>query len=71
LFQNRTHKRTSNKNSPIEFEYSIMLRILNVSGFSSCGAFQQAKDALKGLAIIFPKQFQVNVNERKFLHFLC
>jgi hypothetical protein len=47
-----------------------MLRILNVSGFSSCGAFQQAKDALKGLAIIFPKQFQVNVNERKFLHFL-
>eukprot|EP01038_Epipyxis_sp_PR26KG_P009919 gene9919-13342_t len=39
------------------------MRTLVIAGFSSCGAFVQAKAALLGLATIFPKKYQVSVKE--------
>jgi hypothetical protein len=38
---------------------------LKVAGYSSCGAFQQAKNALVGLKAIYPHDYEVSVNERK------
>lgn len=43
-----------------------MAKVLNLSGFKTCGAYQQAKTALSGLTTIFPNRFSVNINERKF-----
>jgi len=42
-----------------------MVKILNLSGFSSCGAYQQAKLALGGLTAIFPTRFSVNIKEHE------
>jgi hypothetical protein len=42
-----------------------MAKVLNLAGFASCGAYQQAKNALKGLSVIFPNRFSVNIDERK------
>jgi hypothetical protein len=38
---------------------------LYLSGFASCGAFKQAKQALTGLQAIFPNEFAVTVHECK------
>jgi hypothetical protein len=40
-------------------------RILNVAGFNTSSGFIQAKNALVGLATIFPKNFQVIIKECK------
>ncbi len=48
-----------------------MVKILNLSGFSSCGAYQQAKLALGGLTAIFPTRFSVNIKERKKIGLLA
>jgi hypothetical protein len=45
-----------------------MAKVLNLAGFATCGAYQQAKVALKGLSTIFPARFSVNVNERTDLY---
>lgn len=39
---------------------------LIIAGWTACGAFQQAKAALLGLKTIFPNEFAVTVQERKF-----
>lgn len=36
---------------------------LTVAGWSQCGAFRQAKEALIGLQVLFPKEFHVEVKE--------
>ena len=46
-----------------------MAKVLNLAGFATCGAYQQAKSALKGLTTIFPNRFTVNINER--MNFIC
>lgn len=42
-----------------------MAKVLKLSGFKTCGAYQQAKVALSGLTTIFPNRFSVDINERK------
>jgi hypothetical protein len=43
---------------------------LTVAGWSQCGAFKQAKQALLGLQTIFPNDFHVTVQECELLsHF--
>jgi len=42
-----------------------MAKVLNLAGFSTCSAYQQAKLALGGLTTIFPTRFAVNIKERK------
>lgn len=39
---------------------------IEVAGWTSCGAFQQAKQALNGLQTIFPTKFAVTVHESRF-----
>eukprot|EP00599_Poterioochromonas_sp_BG-1_P011972 CAMPEP_0173155680 /NCGR_PEP_ID=MMETSP1105-20130129/14258_1 /TAXON_ID=2985 /ORGANISM="Ochromonas sp., Strain BG-1" /LENGTH=598 /DNA_ID=CAMNT_0014072169 /DNA_START=279 /DNA_END=2075 /DNA_ORIENTATION=- len=36
---------------------------LTVSGFATCSAYQQAKNALLGMKAIYPKEFDITVNE--------
>lgn len=43
-----------------------MAKVLNLAGFSTCSAYQQAKLALGGLTTIFPTKFSVNIKERKW-----
>lgn len=38
---------------------------LTVSGFATCSAYQQAKNALLGMKAIYPKEFDITVNECK------
>mmetsp|Transcript_25121 Transcript_25121/g.55720 ORF Transcript_25121/g.55720 Transcript_25121/m.55720 type:complete len:599 (+) Transcript_25121:182-1978(+) len=40
-----------------------MARVLNIAGWSGCGAYQKTKTALSGLNAIFPSRFAVNVQE--------
>mmetsp|Transcript_55540 Transcript_55540/g.109643 ORF Transcript_55540/g.109643 Transcript_55540/m.109643 type:complete len:597 (-) Transcript_55540:367-2157(-) len=42
-----------------------MAKVLNLAGFATCGAYQQAKTALKGLSTIFPSRFSVNIDEHE------
>jgi hypothetical protein len=39
---------------------------IKVAGYSSCGAFQQAKNALVGLKAIYSHDYDVSVDERKY-----
>lgn len=39
------------------------MRKFNVAGFQTCSAYQQAKNALLGLSVIFPHKVAVNVQE--------
>lgn len=39
------------------------MKRFNIAGFSSCGAFRGAVDAVKGLSIIFPTQIGLTVHE--------
>lgn len=38
---------------------------VSIAGWTDCGAFQEAKQALKGISTIFPNKFLVTVNESK------
>jgi hypothetical protein len=38
---------------------------INLAGWSGCGAFRGAKQALLGLQTIFPKDYIINVTECK------
>ena len=42
-----------------------MAKVLNLAGYATCSAYQQAKLALGGLTTIFPSRFSVNIKERK------
>lgn len=39
------------------------MKRFNIAGFSSCGAFRGAVDAVKGLSVIFPQQIGLTVHE--------
>ena len=39
------------------------MKRFNIAGFTSCGAFRGAVDAVKGLSIIFPSQIGLTVHE--------
>jgi hypothetical protein len=42
-----------------------MARVLNIAGWSGCGAYQKARTALTGLNAIFPSRFAVNIQEHE------
>jgi hypothetical protein len=41
---------------------------VTAAGWSQCGAFKQAKEALTGLQVLFPKDFHVTIKECQCCH---
>jgi hypothetical protein len=44
-------------------QLNMAMKRFNIAGFSSCGAFRGAVDAVKGLSVIFPQQIGLTVHE--------
>jgi hypothetical protein len=47
------------------FSTKMSKKNLHISGWTGCGAFQQAKQALLGMKAIYPQEFAVDVQECK------